>query len=268
MRAGVFAATLMIALAACADGTAAQGESAADEVQTEQEPEQKRALGLKTSLPLYWPLAADFSAIANGTAPEPWQRAAIEEQFDIVPLDTLHPIPAIQKGDAPPDPLEGLSRIAIIQPRSFSPADNVVIDDWVRAGGELLLILDPQLTGEYQLALGDPRMPALTALIPPVLARWGLAMTFDEAQAREPRQQSLQAQSNGAQSIPVLMSGSLARVPSDNQPCRLEPGAAIALCTIGEGRVTLLADAAIFEHRALGVERSAAIEALLRFAFD
>lgn len=130
-------------------------------------------LGLMTSLPLYWPLGAGVAEIAVGTAGLPWQRSAIEARYALVPRDTLSPIPGLSPNAPDTDPLAGLDRLAMIQPRGLSPADNVALDNWVRGGGRLLLVLDPALTGEYDLPLGDPRRPVDAALIPPVAARWG-----------------------------------------------------------------------------------------------
>ena len=62
------------------------------------------AVGLMSSLPLYWPIDADFAALANGTAEAPWQRLAIERCHTLVPLDTLSP------DAAGTDPLAGRAR--------------------------------------------------------------------------------------------------------------------------------------------------------------
>jgi hypothetical protein len=41
----------------------------------------------------------------------------------------------------------------------------------------------------------------------------------------------------------------------------------VARCSIGEGIVTLVADAAVFEHQSLAGAQGETIENLLRFAF-
>ncbi|MEP6201398.1 MAG: hypothetical protein ABJ135_07930, partial [Marinomonas sp.] len=148
-------------------------------------------LGLMTSLPLYWSLDADFGELATGDAPVPWQRVILEKAHKLAPMDTLSPIPGLKGSDDPVDPLGGLEHLAIVQPRGLSPSDNVALDKWVRAGGRLLLVLDPALTGDYALPFGDPRRPVGAALIPPVLDRWGLKMLFDETQPLEPVEAAL-----------------------------------------------------------------------------
>ncbi len=162
----------------------------------------RQTLGLMTSLPLYWPLDADFAQIASGNIPSPWGRTVIERRFVISPLDTLSPIAPIGEGDAEIDPLQRLSHIAVIQPRGLSPADNVALDDWVRKGGQLLLVLDPALTGQYDFALGDPRRPTDSALIPPIVARWGLEVSFDEGQSDAPRPVSSEGCGSGYRGNP------------------------------------------------------------------
>lgn len=215
-------------------------------------------LGLMTSLPLYWPLGAGVEEIASGRAAPPWQRAALEQAYVIEPLDTLAPIPGLAAGAAPTDPLAGLTRVAVIQPRGLSPADNVALDQWVRAGGRLLLVLDPALTGEYDLPLGDPRRPADSALIPPVVARWGLAVQFDEAQGEGVSEQAL-----GEAALPLALAGEVAIVDPSAAACTLLAENAAARCTVGKGTVTLIADAALFEHRELAGEGEAALRRLV-----
>lgn len=215
-----------------------------------QEPPQATpALGLMTSLPLYWAEGASLADIAAGTAALPWQRRAIETRYRIVPLDTLSPIPALSPGGPETDPLKGLERLAVIQPRGLSPADNVALDSWVRGGGRLLLVLDPVLTGEYAAPLGDPRRPVDAALIPPVVERWGLSISL-------PADETAQGHV-----------GKVDLLPAGAKACT-QTGSAIAQCRIGKGEVTLIADAALFEHAELAGEGGEEIARVLTAAFD
>ena len=251
--------------------------------------EPRHKLGLMTSLPIYWPLGTELSDFASGNAAVPWQREALEEQFELVPLDTLSPIADLAP-DAPRiDPLEGLDRLAIVQPRILSPSDNFALDQWVREGGQLLLVLDPALAGHFNLPLGDPRSPVETALIPPVLARWGLDIVFDEAQ--EPVRQI----AIGQTPVPVALAGTIraSRVQENGVreiagrtgDCDFWGEGVMVRCALGAGQVTLIADAEAFLgehlHEGLGGSqeqgrdhdhedgiRSPAIQALVRIAFD
>lgn len=227
------------------------------------QPRPTEKLGLMTSLPLYWPLGADLADLANGNAPAPWQRAALERTYALVPLDTLTPIPGLTENDPEIDPLAGLRRLAVIQPRGLAPGDNVALDDWVREGGHLLLVLDPMLTGEYDLPLGDPRRPTDTALIPPVLARWGLKVVFDDQQ-----DDAMRAVRFGKAMIPLHLSGEIQFTQPARPDCTLIAEGAGARCRMGAGRVTVLADAAVFEHEPGVTGRRDAIAALMAVAFE
>lgn len=226
---------------------------------------EREPLGLMTSLPLYWPLGADVALLASGNAPLPWQRRAIEQRYRLVPLDTLSPISALSPGAPDTDPLAGLTRLAVIQPRGLAPADNVALDRWVRAGGRLLLVLDPALTGEYDLAFGDPRRPVDTALIPPVVQRWGLAVAFaaDTDKADHPATAALP----GGVDVPLALPGRIDMTDRQAADCAL-PHTAIAVCRVGRGRITLVADAALFEHPELAGADGAGLLAVLTRALE
>jgi hypothetical protein len=220
-------------------------------------------LGLMTSLPLYWPERIDIAVLAAGQAKPPWQRRVIERGFALVPLDTLAPVPPLSPDGAPSDPLAGIDRLAVIQPRGLSPADNVALDTWVRGGGRLLLVLDPALTGEYDSPLGDPRRPVDTALIPPVVARWGMTVSFDEAQPPTVATTRLDRAE-----LPLALAGRIALTDPALQPCTLLADGAAARCAPGKGQVTLIADAALFEHAELAGDGGARLLAILAAAFE
>jgi hypothetical protein len=216
-----------------------------------------------TSLPLFWPLGAEMGDMLSGKAEPPWQQAAFAPCYAPVAIDTLSP----DNGAAPdnPDngPLAGHTRLAVIQPRGLSPADNVALNAWVRGGGRLLLMLDPALTGEYDLPLGDPRRPVESALIPPVVARWGMAVGFDEAQTAAVTTARL-----GDAPLPLALAGEVAITDPAAAQCTIIADGAAARCVVGMGRVTLIADAALFEHPELAGEGGASLRAALAAAFE
>lgn len=206
--------------------------------------EDRKKLGLMTSLPLYWPLGEAFTVTATGKGEVPWQRQQLELDHELVLLDTLSPIPGLGPDDPETDPLEGLERLAIVQPRGLTASDNVALDRWVRGGGRLLLVLDPMLTGHYEAALGDPRRPTDVALMPPVLVRWGLAMTYDP-EGQDPRRPVRVPVEDF--SIIASMSGEIAIAESGTGKCALLARNVVARCAVGAGEVVFLADAATFE---------------------
>lgn len=220
-----------------------------------------------TSLPIYWELGQGLEEFARGEADLPWQRTAMSQCYSIVALDTLSPVAGLSPDDPDTDPLEGIEHLAIIQPRGLSPSDNVALDNWVRAGGRLLLVLDPMLTGEYELPLGDPRRPVDSAAIPPVVKRWGMEISFDEQQELALKEARLDLGH-----LWLSLPGRIARDQTLNPTCRLAIEDAIARCRVEKGWVTLLADAASFEHAPGDVENSMARElpliAVMQFAFE
>lgn len=217
-------------------------------------------LGLMTSLPIYWPLGAELADLAAGVPPT-WQKAALAPGWELYPLDTLSPVSGLSPNAPEVDPLAGLTRIAVIQPRGLSPADNVALDGWVRAGGRLLLVLDPALSGEYDLPLGDPRRPVDAALVPPVVARWGMAISFDEAQAATARTARLDTAP-----LPLVLAGQIAIADPAAADCTLLADGAAARCAVGKGQVTLIADAAVFEHDELAGESGATLRGVVAAA--
>jgi hypothetical protein len=200
-----------------------------------------------TSLPLYWPLGTDIAALASGNSEVPWQRHVLEREYELVPLDTLSPIAGLTEDSPETDPLAGLDRLAVVQPRGLSPADNVALDDWVRAGGQLLLVLDPMLSAEYPLPLGDPRMPTIAALIPPVVERWGLQVTYGEEHSHDVEALAYLGDDGERRIVLRSMAGQVLPASGAAPDCRFLAERMIARCEVGKGRVTLVADAASFE---------------------
>ena len=273
IRALTAAATALLTLA-CAGG-----ETEAGEGQAQSKPqadiltvecsngEPPPALGLMTSLPIYWQLGQGIEDFARGDGELTWQRSAIEQCYTLVPLDTLSPIAGLGPNDPETDPIQGIDQIAVIQPRGLAPADNVALDEWVRGGGHLLLVLDPMLTGEYDLALGDPRRPVDSALIPPVVKRWGLEIAFDDEQELKLSEAALDPGH-----VWLSMAGTIKRDDAAGKQCELFVNNTIARCNVGKGQVTLVADAASFEHAPDEVENSQAqkppLMTLLDFALQ
>ncbi|WP_086607944.1 hypothetical protein [Erythrobacter donghaensis] len=221
------------------------------------------AVAVMTSLPFFFPLGADMADVLSGAAPMPWQQFAFGHCYSPVALDTLSPASGVAPDIVDAGPLGGHERLAVIQPRGLSPADNVALDAWVRRGGRLLLMLDPALTGEYDIPLGDPRRPSEGTLIPPVVARWGMAIRFDETQEPVVRNARIDEVA-----LPLVLSGQIAITDPAAAQCALLADGAAARCTVGKGRVTLIADAALFEHQELAGKDGATVQGLLAAAFE
>ena len=207
---------LAVLLAACSTGKASE------------EVAHKYPVGLFSTLPIYWG-EGDMAAILDGSNSRDWVRDLIEQRFDIEPLDTVEP-----------DAIDGLDRIIMAQPRPLAPSENVALDNWVRGGGRLLIFADPLLTRHSDFALGDRRRPQDVVLLSPILTRWGLELRFDDAQPSEERLIS----ASGNQ-YPVNLAGQF--VATGDGKCTISEAGLFAWCSVGNGRVTLMADAVILD---------------------
>lgn len=207
-------------------------------------------LGLMTSLPILW-AEGEVGSLLSGENAGNWVRDRLDERFRPMPLDRL-----TQLGDQ--------KYLLLAQPRALAGDENVALDDWVRGGGQLLLLADPMLTAHSDYGLGDARAPQPVALVSPILARWGLEMTFDPAQSRE------EQLSEGPLALPLRMAGRLQLTDAGHESrCKLGENALVARCDVGKGRVTVVADAALVEDIDHPTESSAAaFDRLLDSAFD
>ena len=208
-------------------------------------------LGLMTTLPIYWGEAGDVAELVQRKTAAGWVRPVLESGYVLEPLDALEA-----------DKLAEIHWLMLAQPRVLGPAENVALDDWVRQGGHLLLFADPMLTSPSRFAIGDRRRPQDVVLLSPILAHWGLELTFDEDQREGER--SIAA---GGIVLPVNLAGVLRQRPGGL--CSITAGGVVAECKIGTGKVTIVADAAVLEDAADGMieERRGALAHLIAIAF-
>lgn len=217
-------------------------------------PAEPAPIGLFTSLPIMWAETADMATLLDDKAPPHWAREALAGRGRIVALDAL-------AGPAGHGSLDPLRRLVIAQPRPLGPQENVALDGWVRNGGKLLLLVDPALTEESAFPLGDPRRPQAVALLSPILARWGLQLTFDEAQPFGDAVQDVQGLA-----VTTNLPGRF--VATAASKCRLSANRLLADCAIGKGRVVALADASVLERNDPSGARRKAFAGLLDLAFS
>ena len=210
-------------------------------------------LGLFTSLPIYWAESGSIGEVLNGTEEHHWVRSALEDDYVLIPLDTLDGTEAGR-----------LDRLVMAQPRPLSPAENVALDQWVRKGGRLLLFADPFLTEESRFPIGDKRRPQDVVLLSPILQRWGLDLTFDPDQPDPEQIVAL-----GSASIPEHMSGRF-RLATPGAParCALLAQALIADCRVGVGHVVAVADAALLDADHSPASAKPALSAVAALAFS
>lgn len=210
----------------------------------------QQPIGLMGTIPLYWGEGTEIGELVNGTGGTHWARPVLER------YGALRPLPRLDGGA-----LDGLTRLVLAQPRGLAPAENVALDTWVRGGGTLLLFADPMLTGESRFGIGDPRRPQDVVLLSPILRRWGLDLQFDESAG-----EGVDLREFAGKPLPVNLPGRFADLPDDSQ-CRLEVAGILASCTIGAGRVLVLADAALLDLHEPHPAAEAALDTLLARAF-
>lgn len=186
-------------------------------------------------------------------APAPWPRAVLARHGQPVALDAL-------TGPDGRDPLAGITRLVLAQPRALSPAENVALDAFVRRGGTVLMLIDPLYTGHSDLALGDPRRPQALAMLGPVLAHWGLTLDSDPQQRADLRE----ARAMGL-AVPVDLPGRFG--VTGGAPCRIWDDGLMATCALGKGRVMALADATVLDPAADDAAHRRALDGLLTAAF-
>jgi len=190
-------------------------------------------IGLSTSLPIFWPEAADLSGMLESSGQEHWALNVLKQRGDVRPLDTLD-------ADNGEMPLPEDALLVLVQPYPFSPQEYVALDNWVREGGRVLLFADPMLTFESGYSIGDRRRPQDIVKLDPILARWGLSL--QPAAGGLPGERQI---ASGTVAIPVNLPGRF--VPAEQSACSVQAGGLIAYCTIDKGRILAVADAALFD---------------------
>ena len=216
----------------------------------------KPLVGLMGTLPIYWGEVAGVDELLQGEGSGHWARSALERRYRLEPLDTIDGERGVAR----------LDRLILAQPRALSGPENVALDNWVRAGGRLLIFADPFLSGESRFHIGDRRRPQDVVLISPILARWGLDLKFDEEQA-----DGLREEKWGDVALPVALAGHFEpRDPAGGAEsrCELLAEGLVARCAIGAGGALLVADATLIENGDVEAGRSQSLLALAKRAFE
>ena len=213
------AAVVLLALAQC---TAADSPP--------EGPETRPRIQLMTSLPLVWGDDASMESIlSDGSEPAPIYRYW-QGQYDIAAVDSLENLAA-------DDP----DIIILAQPRAMDPADLTALDAWVRSGGDVIILTDPDLVWPSALPLGDRRRPLASGLLSPLLGHWGLELV-----AAAERNTDVVELRFGSYSFTTQGVGKLEPLPeskASDARCKASPGDFIVQCSVGLGQASIIGDA-------------------------
>jgi hypothetical protein len=169
------------------------------------------------------------SILSGGSQPAPIYRYW-QSRYDMAAVDSLENL-ARQDPDI----------VILAQPRAMDPADLTDLDAWVRAGGAVIILTDPDLVWPSALPLGDPRRPLATGLLSPLLGHWGLelvAVAENSAEVVNLRLGKNSFVGRGVGKLEPLDKGK----PSDVR-CDFGASGFLVQCSIGQGRAAIVADA-------------------------
>jgi hypothetical protein len=193
-------------------------------------PHSKPRIQLMTSLPLVWGEGASMESIlSGGSGPAPIYRYW-QGEYDIAAVDSLENL-------AEQDP----DIVILAQPRAMDPADLTDLDAWVRAGGAVIILTDPDLVWPSALPLGDPRRPLASGLLSPLLGHWGLelvAAADDSADIVDLRFGDYIFATRGVGKLELKQAGDVS-----DAHCDWSAGDFFVQCSIGQGQASIVADA-------------------------
>lgn len=215
----------------------------------------KPAIGLMTSLPVYWAEDDRLLAPPEDSSASHWLRRWMDTRFAVRLLDIL-------SDTGTGTQLSSVDRLILAQPRLLQPSEFVALDDWVRRGGRVLIFADPVLTEESRYPIGDPRRPPVDALLSPILTRWGLEQRVSD----QPFDVQV-AQVLGGK-VEIQMAGQFRLLTGGTAQCNLSETALLAECRIGRGRAVIFGDAALLSANGGNPANRAALERLTQAAFE
>lgn len=186
---------------------------------------QRPPLILMSALPLVWGETGPFDPNSRPAA----AFAALEREFAIRPIDFVS-----ERG------LRGARLMLLAQPRALAPSELVALDSWVRGGGRLLVLADPDLAWPSALPIGDSRRPPPASRLGPLTGHWGLALD-------PPVRRLTIASVRDGEASRRLALETPGRWRATGPACRVGARDFLASCAIGAGRIFLVADADLLQ---------------------
>lgn len=176
-------------------------------------PEARPTLLLLTSLPLLF--GEQFSLEGHGSD----VLIALEREYRVLPISVTDRA-ELRRGRL----------LLMAHPPAQTADDLVALDQWVRAGGRLLLLADPMLEWPSERPLGDLLRPPPMFADTGLLDHWGLRL---DAPAERGPASRLMSGGDILTASPGTLHGS----------CPISRDRLVARCRIGKGEVTVVADA-------------------------
>ena len=182
----------------------------------------QRAAGERPELMLLTSLPIVFSEGFTLDAPQSPVLGALRSRYQVRPISTADAA-SLRRG--------GLLLMA--QPQA-QPAEVLVeLDQWVRAGGRVLILADPLLEWPSEQPLGDVLRPPPGFADTGLLGHWGLRLDLPDTPGP-------QTAAIDGRKVDMLSPGTL--VPT-GPGCSVAADGRIARCDVGKGKATIVADA-------------------------
>lgn len=194
-------------------------------------------LAVISSLPLFWK-AAETGAAMRADAPI---ITVLRQRLDVRPIDSPLSLASMET-----------RRLLLAQPRALSSDELVALDQWVRNGGQALILADPQLHWPTALPMGDRRGPPAVTLLAGLLGYWGVSLSPVEAGGGERRH----VLDDGR--LLTLYAASAFRAKGG--ACRILDRGVVARCKVGKGMATIVADADLIDDRLWLADPAAALD--------
>jgi hypothetical protein len=188
---------------------------------------------LLTSLPLLF--SDDFTVESSGSP----ALKALRSRYRVVPISVTDGA-ELAKGHL----------LLMAQPQAQTAENLVVLDQWIRRGGRLLLLADPRLEWPSKQPMGDLTRPPPMFMDTGLLAHWGLRLDA-------PDQPGITKRTLGGYTVVSASPGAL------QGACAITADELVASCRIGAGRAIVVADADLLETDRLGPDAQHNLDGLL-----
>jgi len=188
-------------------------------------PTEKPKLALMSSISLILGEVSVEQMVAGKAMPAP-AYDILRDNYNVTPLDAVD------------DRLKTFDILLLAQARALRADELVTLDEWVRSGGNVMILSDAALQWPSEYSLGDKRKPLFTSFLSPLFTHWGIEQIL---LMEEVEQQTIEI---SGYDIKTVTPGEWIHIDSDQKQlqCNVSENKFEALCNIGEGRAIIVAD--------------------------